>query len=332
MEGEPVPISDGVAIGGLGLAHFTVSGTGILISGSTSLGRRRMQWRSRDGKVMGDIGPADTYYSPRLSPDGRRLAMARVSTAVNSDVWVYEFERGIMTRLTIAPGVDNYPAWSPDGRFVAFTTARGGPRSLFLTDAAGDRREERLTNGTLNHELLDWSSDNRYLLYREYNPVSHSDLYLLNMKSSPTGREALPFLVTPFDEIQGQFSPDARWVVYISNETGDFQLYVRPVSKGEPMPVSSQGATNPRWRRDGKEIFFISPSGMLMGVDVVEVDGRLRFSAPRELFPIPHRPGQASIDYDVTADGKRFLLLAPAAESAAAALTVSLNWQSGLKK
>jgi len=333
LEGEPIPISDVVGLGALGLAYFSPSDTGSLVYGSTAHGTRRMQWRGRDGRLIADVGPLDVYYMPRLSPDGTRVTVARVSTAVNSDVWVYEFERQIMTRLTDNPGVDNYPAWSPDGRQVAFTSGRGGTRSLFLSDAAGARREERLTDAASNQELLDWSSDNRYLLYREYDPVNHSDIFLLPMQATPSGRRAKPFLTTPFDETQAQFSPNAKWVVYVSNESGEYRTYVRAVSgEGELTPVSNQGAVSPRWRRDGKEILYVSSSGMLMGVEVSEIEGRLKISSPRQLFPIPNRANQTGIDYDVNADGTRFLVLARALESSAAQLNVALNWQSRFKE
>ena len=137
LTGEPVTISDTVATTGLGYAHFSAPGAGALIYGSNSFGQRRLQWRSRDGKPIRDEGPADVYFSPHLSPDGSKVAVARVSSAVNADVWVYEFARGVMTRLTFEPGVDNYPVWSSDGLQVAFSAARGGPRSLFVTDASG---------------------------------------------------------------------------------------------------------------------------------------------------------------------------------------------------
>ena len=140
----------------------------------------------------------------------------------------------------------------------------------------------------------------------------------------------MPLLTTLFDEIDAKFSPDARLVAYVSNESGDYEVYVRSTSKGARMPVSNHGGSSPRWRRDGKELFYVSPARMLMSVDVAVSDGTLRFSSPRELFPIPHRATVASTDYDIDAEG-RFLVLAPL-NKAAEPVTVVLNWQAALKR
>lgn len=288
-----------------------------------------MAWIGRDGKRLGVVGSPGDYLAPRLSPDARRVALQR-SVSGNLDVWLFEFGRGVLTRLTFDPGFDNVPVWSPDGSQVAFSAARGGPFNLFRKEADGARQEERLTRSQNPQHVYDWSPDGRYLLYRETDPQTRGDLWVLPLGGD---RRPVPFLRTPSDEMHAQFSRDGKWIAYSSDETGRYEIYVQPFQgagsgPGGKWQVSNNGGSQPRWRGDGRELFYLS-GGKLMAVAIREGTKGIETESARELFPIQARQGYR-YDYDVTADGQRFLVLAPA-EEAASPLTVIYNWQGALK-
>jgi Tol biopolymer transport system component len=227
LQGDPVPIAEVVGTGSLGFAYFSVSNNGVLTYGTAVLGKRQMEWRDRKGTVLGPEGPAGVYFSPRVSPDSSAVVLARVE-APNADIWLYEFGRKVMTRLTVEPGIDNFPLWSPDGRRLLFSASRGGPRNLYVKQVGGNGSEERITESPHSQFPSDWSRDGRYLLYTELHAKTASDIWLLPLQGVKKKPRAEPFLTTPFDEMNARFSPDGKWIVYSSNESGAYEIYAQP--------------------------------------------------------------------------------------------------------
>jgi Tol biopolymer transport system component len=280
------------------------------------------------------VGSPGTYSSVALSPDGKRVAVDLTDAMGNQDVWVLDVARGNPTRFTFDTARDLLPVWSPDGTKLAFSSDRAAAIAnydIYQKDSSGSGNEQLvLKSGRPNG----WSPDGRYLLY-ERRPKTKWDLWVLPM--SPAGdRKPTPYLETPSDKKQGQFSPDGRWIAYASDESGaaQFHVFVQsfPAGAGKFQVSTGAGGVQPRWRRDGKELFYIATDGRLMAVEA-KTANRFEYGAPQALFN-PRIPGGGSnvnfFGYDVAADGKRFLVntVSTAAENAAPApITVVLNWQ-----
>ena len=265
---------------------------------------RKLVWMSRDGKTQGEAGKEEYYENFRLSPDGTRLAVTISDGNGNADIWALDFARPIMSRLTFTPKPRYNPAWSPDGRQIAYDSRQTGIRQLYRKEASGADQEEQLTSGPDHKGLSDWSPDGHYLLYQDLNPKTGFDLGVLTLGG---GREPL-VLKTPFSKALAKFSPDGNWIAYMSYESGRNEVYLRsfPVSGGQ-WQVSSKGGSLPRWRADGKELYYLEPaSKSMMATGIRMVGGNIQTDAPRKLFTIPTAPGGGF--YDVTADGQRFIM------------------------
>jgi eukaryotic-like serine/threonine-protein kinase len=333
LEGDPTPLAEDVDRGQFARAAFWTSDAGLLVYRTgNALGRMKLLWMSRDGKRLGEAGKEDRHSSIRLSPDGKRVAMERFDEGGNRDIWVLELGREVMTRLTVDPGSEQVPVWSPDGGQIAYFSDRSGIRQIYRKEAGGGGQEERLTSGPNGKVVTDWSRDGRYLLYHETEPKTGLDLWALPLEGE---RKPVAVLQTPFSDMAAQFSPDGKWIAYQSDASGRFEVYVRafPVS-GSPWQVSKQGGSLPRWRADGKELFYLGRNGSSVMAAGIRVAGAsVQSDTPRELFPISPVPAVLTSPYDVTADGQRFLVIQrSASEQGPAPLTVVTNWQAGLKK
>ena len=351
VSGDPVPVAQAVGQNdGNGRSAFSVSAAGILShrSAGAAGGRRQLVWFDRAGKVLGTVGQPDDNNptSPALAPDDRRVANGR-NVQGNTDIWLIEIGREVATRFTFDPVLDVSPVWSPDGSRVVFRSLRNGPSDLFVKPANGAADEQPLLVTPQGKTPLDWSRDGRFLLYANQDPKTQSDLWVLPLAPS-TGaadaRKPFPVVQTSFDETQGQFSPDARWLAYTSNESGRDEIYVRPFPEsGGKWQVSTAGGSQSRWRPDGKELFYVAADARLMAVPIhATPDGRaVDASTPLALFPTRLASGtglnlsgwQSRALYAVARDG-RFLMNVNAATGAAdvAPLTVVLNWDAALKK
>ncbi|MEO7145578.1 MAG: protein kinase [Bryobacteraceae bacterium] len=336
LEGEAVPVAERVGyVVNTAFAAFSVSDTGLLVYGHESNQVGHLIWMSRDGKPSPAVAEPGDYFAPRLSPDGTRLAVGIADAQTgNFNIWQIDLPHGITTRFTFQSARDVYPVWSPDGKQIVFSSLRDGAPNLYLKAAGGAGNEERIGSPSNNVQLpYDWSRDGRYLLYTEHAPGTNDDLWVLPMTGE---RKPVPLLQTQFDETQGQFSPDGRWVAYISDESNRYEVYVRSFN-GPPgkFQISSGGGTEPRWRGDGKELYYVSSDGKMMAAAVKATADGFERETPRVLFEaraLSGGGGNFFYHYDVARDGQRFLIVAPTEESTAQPLTLVTNWQAGLKK
>jgi eukaryotic-like serine/threonine-protein kinase len=331
LTGESMIIAEGVGSFGA-YGFFSMAGRRALAYRSGEGIIRRPTWFDRQGNALGaaadpgvgqGVGPA-----LELAPDGNRLATDLIVAGLqNPDIWLMDFTRGVPTRLTFTSTVERWPIWSPDGTRLIFVSIRDGRQDLYQKAASGAGNESLLLESSGGVTTpTSWSSDGRFVLYG-----SSGDIFVLPMESAG---KPFAFLQTDFTETQARFSPDGKWVVYVSNESTRAEVYLRAfVTPDDPSPtdptfgywpVSRSGGNQPRWRRDGKQIYYRSPDNTIMAVDV-NLDGELQLGVPQPLFSAPPGP------FDVSADGERFLIGVTASEDAAP-LTVVVNWAAQLSK
>jgi serine/threonine-protein kinase len=307
--GSPAPVVQGVGDSAEGGAYYDVSRSGVLVfspGGSGGRSLRQAVWVDRDGTSSPLTEGERDYANPRLSPDGKRLAVD-IETAGNTDIWIIDLARDVPMRLTFHDGFDAVPVWSPDGQSLAFQSDRGGgSRAIYVKSADGSGEAELI--GQSNQLIVpwSWSPDGKQIAIMIQNAETQLDLALLSVEE----HSIEPFLNTKYIEYAPSFSPDGKWIAYGSNESGNWEVYVRPAdgSRGK-WQVSSGGATFPVWAPDGKEIFLGQDQGLIETVDVDTRDGTFRASRPRKLFqgPFASVTGDDSM-YTVSPDGQRFVL------------------------
>ena len=333
--GEAIPIAEHVG-SYLDYGFFSASSQGLLVYRSGAGQIYQLTWLDQQGKVLATVGEPDRYNSLGLSPDGRWVVVSRTDpeSAPNWDVWLIDVRRNTSTRLTYEQVRASFPIWSADGRSVIFESVRAGEfnLNLKLANGAGDDRQLLKTSSGYTYATSS-SRDGHFLLYTVEDPKTKSDLWVLPLNSD---HKPSAFLRTKFNESSGQFSPDGHWIAYTSDESGEDEIYVRGFSfsstqeswdRASKWLISKGGGTHPRWRGDGKKLFYVAPGGSLMSVDI-SVKPIFEVGTPKPLFLLP--PG--SIGGDVTADGRRFLIGVPVAQSTSVPFTVVLNWQTALKK
>jgi Tol biopolymer transport system component len=332
LTGEAVPVVKQIGnTMGNARAHFSVSETGTLLYRTNpAAADTQLVWFDRAGKQLDTVGAAGHYSDIRLSPDGKSLAFRRLDTENGaSDIWLMELARGTPSRLTFDPADDGDAVWSPDGSRVVFSSMREGLPNLYQKLSSGAGGEELLLKTEDAKWATDWAPDGRHVLYAAQGR-QNSDLWVLPLFGE---RRPEPFARTDFSEGGGRFSPDGRWIAYTSNESGRFEVYVQSFpATGGKWQVSSGGGGSPRWRRDGRELFYLSADGKLMAVEVDGGADTFEAGVPMPLF----EPRVVSISgdspYDVAADGRRFLIKVPVEENAPAPVTVVLNWTADLKR
>jgi Tol biopolymer transport system component len=313
--------------GGSSVGAFSVSAAGPIAYRAGAASRRQLTWFDRSGKALGTVGAPDEngLSFPMLSPDGRRVAVHRTVQG-NADLWLLDDVR--TTRFTFDVSLDRYAIWSPDGSRIVFDSNRKGQRDLYQKPSNGAGSEELLLESPQDEAALDWSADGRFLLYLVLNdPKTSLDLWALPLEGD---RKPFVFLNATFEESLGQFSPDGRWVVYVSNESGRYEIYVRPFPKsGGQWQVSTAGGIWPRWRPDGKELYYIGPNGEMMAAPITATGTALEPGAPVALFPtrifgggVDNAQGR---QYDVTRD--RRVLINTVLDDDASPITLLQNWK-----
>jgi eukaryotic-like serine/threonine-protein kinase len=338
LAGELLPVAEMVGVFPLYRGGASVSENGVLVYDAASA-RRRLQWFDRGGQELSEtLLQSLGGLSVDLSPDGRRLAADRTQTD-SRDIWLFELARGASTRFTFRAAFNDTPVWSPDGRRIAFRSNRDGTFNLYQKDSSGAGEEELLLKTPGNKQPTSWSPDGRWLLYSEQDPKTKMDLWLLPLEGRQQSPQPRPWLQTQFDEGRGQFSPDGQWVAYESNESGRYEIYVRQFSPDgaagtSQSQLSTSGGEQPRWRGDGKELFYLGPDRRMMAVEVKTAGGRFEPGTPRALFATRAAiiPGLLYTSYAVTNDGQRFLIITQGEEVVSGPATVVMNWTAGLKK
>jgi eukaryotic-like serine/threonine-protein kinase len=287
----------------------------------------QLVWRDRAGTRLGTVGPpADGLFYPALSPNGRRVAV-EILDSQTLNIWVIDVDRGTRLRLSSSASADILPVWSPEGDHVAYSSYRAGNLDIFSRQADAARDEVVIAGGLRNERISDWSRDGELILHSIY--PANSDLMYLKRGSG--GRwESHPLLDTPANEHGGKFSPDGRYVAYLSDESGRDELYIREfVPAGRKWPVSANGASQMRWGWDGQELFY-SEAGMLMAVPVGSKRS-LTVGSPKRLFSHPAFNGRSDAQYDVSPDGQRIILPERVGEQERV-IHVVQNWIAGLRK
>jgi serine/threonine protein kinase len=334
LTGRAVQIADRVSTTAFG-ALFSVSSTGLLAYAITGGDRRQLTWFDREGKVLGHAGAGVARDELSLSPDGTRVAEGRQDDRGTWVVWGLDLARGVNTRLSFEPAGAGNAIWSPDGSQIVYAPGGGSSADLYRKSANGAGQGELLYHSNEIKSPQDWSRDGRFLLFLQRAKDTGSDLWTLSMDGE---HKATPYLVTSFNEAQAKFSPDGHWVVYSSNESGNREVYVQPfpMSTGGKWPVSNGGGSQPRWSPDGKELFYLAPDNSLMAVSVSTAGGTFQPGVPKALFPAAVLGGGGggpgiAWRWDISPDGKRFLMNTAMEDSVGLPVTVVLNWQSALK-
>ncbi len=322
VTGPPVPIVEDVEVyQSRASAQFDFSQTGTLVylTGEGATAGVSIFWMDQEGKMDPLLSTPRNYGRIRLSPDGRRLAMG-IREGSKSDIWVYDLERGALSRLTFNEGVD--PVWTPDGRYVTFGSNRqgGAARNIYWKRADGAGEAQRLTESEHNQPPNSWSPDGKTLAFMQISPQTSRDLWTLPMEEDGAGGlkpgKPVPFLITPFSERTPAFSPDGRWVAYYSDESGGYEVYVRPFpGPGGKWQISTDGGRFPTWSPNGGELFYRTLDSRIMAVTYSVEGDSFRVGRPR-LWSEEQFPGRGSTQtFDLHPDGKRFALLKAAEDS-----------------
>nr|MBA3257663.1 protein kinase [Pyrinomonadaceae bacterium] len=311
-----------------GWTEFSISENGVLAHMS-NVKTSQLAWLDRGGREAGTVTAPGDHYAQRLSPDGQKVVMAISDARTGSaDLWIQDIARDTHTRFTVSPADEGNPVWSPDGRRLAFFSCCESGKSTFRIKELSDTTSSGQSPFQSGFEApTDWSSDGRFIIYEKGEPTAGRNLWVLPLFEDG---KPFPFLQTQFDERDARFSPDGRWVAFMSNESGRNEVYITRFDQpGEKWRISPAGGGSPRWRRDGKELFYLAADQRLMVVPIKSGAATFEAGAPTALFKID---SILEGDYDVTADGQRFLINSSVAGAQSSPFTVVLNWTADLKR
>jgi eukaryotic-like serine/threonine-protein kinase len=333
LTGEALPLADKVGITEASRhSLFSASDAGVLAYSHDPSAYTQLIWFDRTGQKLGPL-PSDSgtraHTNINLSPDGTHVAADRRDPQTgNRGIWLFDLARDSESRLTFGPANEASPVWSPDGSRLIFFSTRDGTWNLYQRVATGAGDDELLLKSNESKIPCDWSLDGRYIVFREWDPKTKWDLWVLPVTGD---RHPLRVVRTQFEDGCGQSSPDGRWLAYASGEPGREEVYVQSLPPGSPAvgrwQISSNGGTAPRWRRDGKELFYLDLTRNVVAVPVTS-DATFEAGRPKPLF---QTRASGFLPYDVTADGQRFLVNTAIEELAPSLPAVILDWTAGLK-
>jgi len=329
--GEPTPVVMDIKYQSLlRKAEFAVSDNGLLVAQTGSAAALSQPvWFDRKGNAVGVVGKPDEFQNIFIAPNGRAVAVDiadETSENLNSDIWEYDLQRESAKRLTFPPSTQVVPIWSPDSSRLVFSSNRKINFNLYMKNSDGSQEEKNIELEDVDHVPNDWSRDGKHILF-----THGRDLWFLTLPEL----KSTPFLKAPAVIRNGQFSPDGKWVAYASNETGKWEIYVTsfPDAQGK-WEISTGGGEQPRWRGDGKELFYLSSDRKMMAAQVT-TGATFDAGTPVALFQTNPRQPISNNDqfvYDVSRDGQRFLINTPIKQAETQPMSIVLNWPAKLKK
>jgi len=338
VAGIPVAVASGVsAMSAANYLSFSVSQTSTLIysSANTEIDRQ-LDWYDRQGTQLSKLGQPEYASEPELSPDGKRLAFRLLTQpGGNFEIWVNDLARGLQTRTSFSGLTVFGPVWAPDGLqlAVSHSTPQASGDHMYLLQADGTGKEEPLEQPlleSLSNYPSSWSPDGHLLLFNHQDKFGKISMWVLPLSGD---RKPYAFLETPFNAQMGEFSPDGRWVAYVSNDSGKDEIYVVPFpNAGARVQVSTEGGSQPRWRRNGRELYYLSPGSKIMVAELPAATNDFRVGAVRPLFALSGLTGVPGYLYDVSADGQKFIAVQELEHTSTVPLTVVANWPAELRK
>ena len=338
LAGSPEPLADRISFDTLqGLGYYSASDNGTLVYGNATWSVMRLTWLDRSGVLLGHAGPAGMFSQPALSRDGSTIAVQRTDPDTQAvDLWSIDAASALATRLTEVH-FSGMPIWSPDGTRMVYFSARNSPPNLYLKTLAAAGAEQRLFESSVVNHPTDWSRDGRFVVYATLHATNGWDLMRLPMDGPEAERRPTPYLATTFNEHFGRVSPDGRWLAYMSDESSAREVYVQSFpTPGAKLRISTAGGTEPVWRADGSELYYVAPDGTLMAVPVT-TGATLRRGTSVPVFKASFsqkiaRNIQFEPTYAVSPDGKRFLINTVSEEIASAPTKIVFNWPSALPR
>ena len=343
LTGEATPVVEHIqSLGSPPFGVFAASDAVLVYRIASASADSQLTWFDRTGKAVASLGDRAKYGDVELSPDGTRAAISLLDSSLGTrDLWVVDVARGVKTRLTSDRAEENTPIWSPEGARIVFDSSRQGPLELYEKASNGLGTEKVMLVDRRNKFPASWSPDGRFILYMvDDGEPSRWDLWILPLFGD---QKPFPFLQTSSNEVQGQFSPDGRWVMFSSNESGRYEVYVAPFpGPGATRQISFGGGMWPRWRHDGHEVFYLAPDGKLMSNEISAHGSTFDAGPARPLFDA--HPRTVRWPYGVSPDGQRFLVNTSVEQTPQAnvpysvslvdstPLTLVVDWMAGVKK
>jgi serine/threonine protein kinase len=330
ITGDPSMVAEHVKeIGANHQFDFSVSNNGVMAYNAGSE-ISQLTWFDRNGKNLGTVGEPDNYASIAMAPDGKRVATGLLDAdGRESDIWLFDLERNSRSRLTFDPASEGEPVWSPDGNRIAFGSTKGSDAHdrLYVIPANGTGQDELLLSGDIDEFPTNWSNDGQTILFVRYGKTPGA-VWMLPMSGDHQPKPLMES--TAFEQTWPTFSPDGQFIAYVSLESGKPEIYVRSFPASGKWQISNGGGNFPRWRADGKELFYLSEEGKVMAAQV-KSENPFQIAVPQELFQTRIKFA-FGYGYAVTHDGTRFLINSPSEANNPAPLTVVINWTASLKQ